>query len=72
MSAPVVPLMLFKRGDRVRVVAENAPPCREGTVVEVFPGQGYRVHHDRPAWASGLFAGKQDFNWTPSEVEAAK
>jgi len=60
---------MLRCGHRVRVIAANAPECRTGTIVEVDPGgRGYRVHHDTPPWTSGLFAGKQDFNWGFNEV----
>lgn len=81
----LVQLLPLKKGTRVRVIAECAPECREGTIVEVHPGRGYRVHHDEPAFtepvacasealaellgAQSLFAGKQDFNWGPNEVQ---
>jgi len=48
----VVPLL--KKGDRCRVIAENAPPCREGTIMEVCYRHGrfvgYRVLHDESPW----------------------
>jgi hypothetical protein len=65
--SPVVPFL--KKGDRVRVIAEKAPTCRTGTVMGVVEGQGYSVHHDKPAWTEGLFAREDTFNWTFDEVE---
>ena len=80
----LVRLLPLKKGERVRVIAECAPECRERTIVEVHPGRGYRVHHDEPAFMEPVtcaskeldellggrspFAGKQDFNWTAHEV----
>lgn len=59
----------MKIDDRVRVIADKAPSCRTGTIVEVYPDdQGYLVHHDEPAFSEGLFAGKQRFSWTAGEV----
>ena len=55
--------------DRVHVVADHAPSCRTGTIVEVYPDdKGYLVRHDEPGFTEGFFAGKREFSWSKTEV----
>ena len=82
----VTRLLPWPAGTRVRIITEEAPECRTGTVVAALHAMGcYRVHHDEPAFTEpveykspelaallgnrSLYAGKQTFNWGPSELE---
>lgn len=72
-APPLVPELgrPYRKGDRVRVIAREAPSCRSGTVEQVDVGRGgCLVRHDEPEhFPVELFGNVSLFGWSWSELE---
>lgn len=60
----------WRIGDRVVVVAQNAPSCRSGAIVRIDNERGgVLVRHDWPEVACALFSAQDVYGWAWSEIE---